>query len=118
MALNDSKMSQSELSRALGKSRSAVSQVLTGDGNLKIETVAEYLHEMGAEMNVSIRFPLASHQVTPDNFLEMNKWVKTTNDGSTIHLVHSIVGQTGSSYLTLNSWETKTHNIPLESEVA
>jgi predicted XRE-type DNA-binding protein len=62
-ALDDSGMSQSELARALGKSRSAVSQVLTGDGNLKIETVAEYLHEMGAELNVSIHFPSATREV-------------------------------------------------------
>ena len=48
-------ISQAELARRLGRSRSAVSQVLTGDGNLRIETLAEYLQAMGCELVVSVR---------------------------------------------------------------
>ena len=118
IALNDSKMSQSELARALGKSRSAVSQVLTGDGNLKIETVAEYLHEMGAELNVSVHFPMASLEVSEDISLGVNRWVKTTRVGNLIQLAHSVEGQTRFSTLPLNLLETATYDTRLESEVA
>lgn len=48
-------MNQSDLARELGKSRSAVNQVLTGDGNLKIETVAEYFCAMGSELEIHVR---------------------------------------------------------------
>jgi transcriptional regulator with XRE-family HTH domain len=46
--------SQSDLARRLGVRRSAVNQVFNGDGNLRITTVAEYLHEMGYELNVTL----------------------------------------------------------------
>lgn len=46
--------SQSDLARRLGVRRSAVNQVFNGDGNLRITTVAEYLYEMGYELNVTI----------------------------------------------------------------
>ena len=48
-------LTQAHLARRLGKSRSAVNQVLTGDGNLRIETLAEYLEAMGCEVVLSIR---------------------------------------------------------------
>ncbi|NQW72790.1 MAG: helix-turn-helix transcriptional regulator [Actinobacteria bacterium] len=47
-------ISQAELARRLGRSRSAVSQVLTGDGNLRVERLAEYLEAMGCELVVSV----------------------------------------------------------------
>ena len=53
--MESSGISQAELARRLGRSRSAVSQVLTGDGNLRIETLAEYLEAMGCELVVSVR---------------------------------------------------------------
>jgi transcriptional regulator with XRE-family HTH domain len=46
--------SQSELARRLNVRRSAVNQVFNGDGNLRITTIAEYLHEMGYELNVTL----------------------------------------------------------------
>lgn len=46
--------SQSDLARRLRVRRSAVNQVLNGDGNLRISTLAEYLHEMGYELNVTL----------------------------------------------------------------
>lgn len=118
VALNNSNMSQSELARALGKSRSAVNQVLTGDGNLKIETVAEYLYEMGAEMNVSVHFPSTKREVSLDNFLSVSKWVKTTSTGNLIHFVHSTDSNSGSSYLPTQPWATVTHDVSQDSEVA
>ena len=48
-------LTQAHLARRLGKSRSAVNQVLTGDGNLRIETLAEYLEAMGCEVILSVR---------------------------------------------------------------
>ena len=48
-------ISQADLARRLGRSRSTVSQVLTGDGNLRVETLAEYLEAMGCELVVSVR---------------------------------------------------------------
>jgi transcriptional regulator with XRE-family HTH domain len=53
--MESSGISQAELARRLGRSRSAVSQVLTGDGNLRVETLAEYLEAMGCELVVSVR---------------------------------------------------------------
>ncbi len=53
--MESSGISQAELARRLGRSRSAVNQVLTGDGNLRIETLAEYLEAMGCELVVSVR---------------------------------------------------------------
>ena len=117
-ALTDSKMSQSELARALGKSRSAVSQVLTGDGNLKIETVAEYLHEMGAEMNVSVHFPDANRQVSLDNYLGVSKWVKTASVENLVHFVQSTDSEAGSAYFHVTSLAHITRDGSLESEVA
>lgn len=54
-ALITAEMTQSDLARELGKSRSAVNQVLTGDGNLKIETVAEYFCAMGSELEIRVK---------------------------------------------------------------
>ncbi len=53
--MDASGISQAELARRLGRSRSAVSQVRTGDGNLSVETLAEYLEAMGCELVVSVR---------------------------------------------------------------
>jgi transcriptional regulator with XRE-family HTH domain len=47
-------LSQVELARKLGVRKSAVNQVLRGDGNVRITTAAEYLHAMGYEMTVSL----------------------------------------------------------------
>jgi DNA-binding phage protein len=46
--------SQSAIARRLGVRRSAVNQVLRGDGNLRINTVAEYLHALGFELDVKL----------------------------------------------------------------
>ena len=63
-ALATSKLTQSDLARELGKTRSAVNQVLTGDGNLKIETVAEYFFAMGTELEIKVK----SSNTTPYEF--------------------------------------------------
>jgi transcriptional regulator with XRE-family HTH domain len=46
--------SQSDLARRLRVRRSAVNQVFNSDGNLRISTLAEYLHAMGYELNVTV----------------------------------------------------------------
>lgn len=53
-ALERSGLTQSDLAKKLGYRRSAVNQVFRGDGNVRIETLAEYLHEMGFELDVNL----------------------------------------------------------------
>jgi len=55
-ALAESGMTQSGLASALGRTRSAVSQVLGGDGNIRVSTLAEYLQAMGQEL-ILVRVP-------------------------------------------------------------
>lgn len=47
-------VSQAELARRLGLRRSAVNQVIRGDGNLRLETLGEYLHAMGLEADLRL----------------------------------------------------------------
>ena len=53
-SLEFSKLNQSDLAKKLGKSRSAVGQVLNGDGNVEIDTVSDYLFEMGVELQLTL----------------------------------------------------------------
>ncbi|WP_192757237.1 helix-turn-helix domain-containing protein [Actinomadura algeriensis] len=53
-ALDLSDLSQADLAKRLGRRRSAVNQVFRGDGNVRIETLAEYLHEMGYELDMRL----------------------------------------------------------------
>jgi transcriptional regulator with XRE-family HTH domain len=46
--------SQSDLARSLQVRRSAVNQVFNGDGNVRVSTLAEYLHAMGYELDISL----------------------------------------------------------------
>jgi len=46
--------SQADLAKRLKVRRSAVNQVFRGDGNVRISTLAEYLYEMGYELNISL----------------------------------------------------------------
>lgn len=54
-ALDSSSLTQSALAQRLGIRKSAVSQVLRGDGNVRINTLAEYAHELGFEVHVELR---------------------------------------------------------------
>lgn len=62
-ALSESGMTQASLAAALGRSRSAVNQVFSGDGNIRVSTLAEYLHEMGQELLLT-RVPSGSRRAT------------------------------------------------------
>lgn len=53
-ALERAGMNQSELAKKLGYRRSAVNQVFRGDGNVRIETLAEYLYELGFELDAQL----------------------------------------------------------------
>lgn len=53
-ALNDSGLSQSELAKRLGLRRSAVNAVIKGTGNVRVNTVAEYLDAMGFEASLVV----------------------------------------------------------------
>lgn len=46
--------SKSMLAKKLNIRKSAVSQVFRGDGNLRINTLAEYLYELGFEVNLEL----------------------------------------------------------------
>lgn len=54
IAQRESGKNQTDLAVELGHSRSAVSQVFLGDGNLRISTLAEYLHGMGKELQLTL----------------------------------------------------------------
>jgi transcriptional regulator with XRE-family HTH domain len=45
---------QSEIAKRLNVRRSAVNQVFRGDGNLRVNTLAEYLFALGFELNISL----------------------------------------------------------------
>jgi transcriptional regulator with XRE-family HTH domain len=47
-------LNQVQLAKKLGVRKSAVNQVLRGDGNVRINTLAEYLHATGFEMTVAL----------------------------------------------------------------
>ncbi len=49
-ALQESGKSQADLARELGVRKSAVNQVFSSNGNLQIDTIAKYLHALGAEI--------------------------------------------------------------------
>lgn len=53
-ALEGSGLSQSLLGEKLGIRRSAVNQVFRGDGNVRIDTLADYLYEMGYELDLQV----------------------------------------------------------------
>jgi transcriptional regulator with XRE-family HTH domain len=54
IALGSAGKTQSELARSLHLRRSAVNQVFRGDGNLRINTLAEYLYAMGFELSLDL----------------------------------------------------------------
>lgn len=58
-ALEQSGMTQTDLAKKLELSRSAVSQVFNGDGNLRAETISDYLFELG----VHAEFLLIPHAI-------------------------------------------------------
>jgi transcriptional regulator with XRE-family HTH domain len=53
-AFDKSGRTQTDLAGALDRSKSAVSQVFLGDGNLRISTLAEYLYELGMELAIEL----------------------------------------------------------------
>lgn len=53
-ALGNSELNQSDLAKKLGIRRSAVNQVFRGDGNVRIDTFADYLHELGLEAEIKL----------------------------------------------------------------
>lgn len=54
LALRESGLSQAELARRLRVRKSAVNRVFQGDGNVRINTLAEYLHELDAEIRFDV----------------------------------------------------------------
>lgn len=53
-ALAAAEINQVELAARLGVRKSAVNQVLNGDGNVRITTLAEYLHACGHEATLAL----------------------------------------------------------------
>lgn len=52
--LSLSGLTQSDTAKSLGIRRSAVNQVFRGDGNLRVNTIADYLDTMGFELDVRL----------------------------------------------------------------
>ncbi|MFE0730926.1 helix-turn-helix domain-containing protein [Streptomyces antibioticus] len=52
-SLEESGATQTELARRLGIRKSAVNQVVHGDGNMRVSTLAEYLHALGFELTLN-----------------------------------------------------------------
>lgn len=53
-AMRQSGITQAELARRLGVRRSAVNAVFGGNGNVRVETLATYLYELGYELDVKM----------------------------------------------------------------
>ncbi|WP_299928902.1 helix-turn-helix transcriptional regulator [uncultured Nocardioides sp.] len=61
-ALETAGMTRVALATKLGRGKSAVTNALTGDGNLRVNTIAEYLDAMDMDLEISAR-PRAAAQV-------------------------------------------------------
>lgn len=66
-ALEASPLNQSELAAALGVRKSAVSQVLRGDGNVRVNTLAEYAFELGFEIEMEL-VPAGAARASAEDF--------------------------------------------------
>lgn len=53
-SLQRSGLTQADLAGRLGIRKSAVNNVLRGDGNVRVSTLAEYLHEAGFELEIKV----------------------------------------------------------------
>ena len=53
-AFDRSGLSQSELAKTLGIRKSAVSQVLNGNGNVTVNTLSDYAHACGCEISIQL----------------------------------------------------------------
>jgi transcriptional regulator with XRE-family HTH domain len=53
-ALGRSDLNQTQLAERLGKRKSAISQVLNGDGNVTVNTLAHYLAALGYEAELAL----------------------------------------------------------------
>jgi transcriptional regulator with XRE-family HTH domain len=63
-ALSVSRKSQKDLAESLGVSESAVSQVLSGDGNVKISTLAKYARALGFNAVMKLRNAETGQEIT------------------------------------------------------
>lgn len=60
-AMRDAGSTQTELAARLGVRKSAVNQVLRGDGNLRMSTAAQYLAALGFELGVDL-YPIGEQR--------------------------------------------------------
>lgn len=60
-ALNESGMTRADLASVLGVRRSAVNAVFRGTGNLRANTIADYLHALGLEGQFVVRRARVGH---------------------------------------------------------
>lgn len=54
IALSESRMTHSQLAQILGKPCTKVDEVFSGDGDIRISTLAEYLDAMGQELILTV----------------------------------------------------------------
>ncbi|KAA1423396.1 helix-turn-helix transcriptional regulator [Mumia zhuanghuii] len=53
-ALEQSGTTKAALAKTLGVGKSAVGQTLNGDGNIRLNTLADYLHALGQEVSLDL----------------------------------------------------------------
>ena len=74
-ALEASGMSQSDLARKLGVSRSEVTARLRGERNITVRKLAETLHALGARLDLSCELPKKERKDDP-----ANRWAPTLGE--------------------------------------
>jgi len=68
LAMQDSGVSQTDLAKKMGKSKSYISQILDGSRNLTLKTLSDITYALGAEVRLSIFKDGrdVSHQIVPE----------------------------------------------------
>lgn len=89
MALGRAGITQVELAKRLGVRKSAVNQVFRGDGNVRVSTLAEYLHAMGAEVELQL---VPAGKPREDAVREMHQaWVSSTASRSASPIIEPML---------------------------
>ncbi len=96
-ALESTGISQTELARRLGIRKGAVNQVLKGNGNLRISTLAEYLAALNLQVRITVEefnFGLSDRDVIEDDSNEPKRkmdgrWLFSSGNGVSEHSVYT-----------------------------
>ncbi|MFF4311694.1 helix-turn-helix domain-containing protein [Streptomyces sp. NPDC001507] len=113
-ALTASGLTQSQLAERLHVRKSAVSQVFRGDGNLRVNTLAQYLGAMGYELDVRVveageprNAILEGREMIP---AIKQDWVEPESAELTSEVQHEATSQ--EAYFHLATTALKLHFVP------